>query len=86
MHNKEEENKSFEIHSLKRNNKEKDELINELKTKIVSFESEKLMMLDDRAKLAKLYDMGLIDSAGDPILVDPKDFDEAESKEELMKF
>ena len=43
-------------------------------------------MLDDRAKLAKLYDMGLIDSSGNPILVNPKDFNEAKSKEELIKF
>ena len=42
------------------------------------------MMLEYRAKLAKLYDIRLIDSAGDPILVDSKEFDEAESKEEFM--
>ena len=43
-------------------------------------------MLDDRTKLAKLCDMGLIDSAEDSILVDPKEFEEADNKEEFMKF
>ena len=54
--------------------------------KIVIFESEKLELLDDRAKLARLYDMDLIDSSGDPILVEVPDDNEGANKEEFMKF
>ena len=53
---------------------------------IVIFESEKLELLIDRAKLARLNDMGLIDSAGDPILVEVPDDNEGADKEEFMKF
>ena len=58
---------------LKRLSKEKDDLIDELKQKISNFEYERLELIDDRSKLARLYDMGLIDSAGEPILVEPPD-------------
>ena len=58
---------------LKRLSKEKDDLIDELKQKILNFANERLELIDDRSKLARLYDMGLIDSAGEPILVEPPD-------------
>ena len=87
MQNNEEEKGSLEISTLRRSNNEKDNLISELKRKVVLFESEKLEFLDDRAKLAKLYDLGIIDSAGEPLYVDPPDDEyKGESKEELMKF
>ena len=54
--------------------------------KIVIFESEKLELLDDGAKFARLYDMGLIDSAGDSILVEIPNDNEGANKEEFMKF
>ena len=53
---------------------------------IVIFESEKLELLNDRAKLVTLYDMSLIDSAGDPILVEVPDDNEGADEEEFMKF
>ena len=71
---------------LEKINREKDSLISDLKRKILTFENEKLELLDDRAKLARLYEMGLIDSSGDPILVEPPEDDEAANKEEFMKF
>ena len=49
-------------------------------------ESEKLELFDDRVKLAKLYDMGLIDSVGVPILVEVPEDDEGANKEEFMNF
>ena len=86
MQDVEEEKSGIEIQNLKRANREKDELIKMLKGKIVGFESEKLEFLDDRSKLAKLFELGLIDSEGDPIYVEHPDEREAEGKEELMKF
>ena len=84
MQNNEEEKGSFEISTLMRSNNEKDNLISELKRKLVLFESEKLEFLDDRAKL---YDLSIIDSAGEPLNVDPPDDEyKGESKEELTKF
>ena len=83
-----EEIKSLSIEASRQDKiiKDKDTLISDLKRKIVMFESEKLELLDDRAKLAKLYDMGLINSAGDPILVEVPEDDEGANKEEFMKF
>ena len=83
---KEESKSSTYIGQLKKINKEKDQLISSLKQKILHFENEKIEYLDDRSKLARLYDIGLIDSAGDPLLADPPDDPDAENKEELMKF
>ena len=54
--------------------------------KIIIFESKKLELLDDWAKLIRLYDMGPIDNAGDPILVEVSDDNEGANKEEFMKF
>ena len=66
---------------LIRTNKENEKLIDDLKWKIVNFENEILGYLDDRSKLARLYDMGIIDSAGDPIIPNPDD-DQNEMKYE----
>ena len=83
---KEEPKSSTYIGQLKKINKEKDQNISSLKQKILHFEKEKIEYLDDRSKLVRLYDIGLIDSAGDPLLADPPDDLDAENKEELMKF
>ena len=87
MKNEEEEKeKDFtKTSELLKASNEKDKLILELKRKIQQFESEKLELLDDREKLAKLYELGLIDSAGEPLYVDPPD-DHDNNKEEFMKF
>ena len=47
------------------------------------FESEKLKLLDDKAKL---YNIGLIDNAGDLILVEVSEDTEGANKKKLMKF
>ena len=87
MENEEEEEKEVvEVRKLKQSNKDKDELISELKKKLISFKNERLSMLEDREKLAKLYELGLIDDAGDPLFVDRTALDNREGKEELMKF
>ena len=83
---KEEEKSLFEVSMLKKANDNKDVLIAELKDKVKNFEYERIEFLDDRAKLAKLYDMGLIDNAGDPLLAKPPDDPDTTNKEELMKF
>ena len=87
MENEEEEEKEVvEVRKLKQSNKDKDELISELKKELISFKNERLSMLEDREKLAKLYELGLIDDAGDPLFVDRTALDNREGKEELMKF
>ena len=53
--------------------KEKDDIIADLKMKISKFEEQRLMYLEHRVKLAKLYDFGIIDSAGEPLIADPPD-------------
>ena len=69
----EEEKESSEVSRLRRLDNEKEKLIASLKKKIVDFENEELVYMEDRAKLAKLYEIGLIDSSGDPILAHPDD-------------
>ena len=86
MENEEEVKGSVEISKLRQSNKDKDELINTLKKKLISFEDEKLSLLEDRGKLAKLYDLGLIDSAGEPLYVEPPDLEDKDEKEEIMRF
>ena len=83
---KEEEKSPTNFGDLKRLNNQKDNLIRDLQKKIEDFENEKLEYLDDRSKLAQLYDMGIIDSSGNFILSDPPDDRENQNKEELMKF
>ena len=63
----EEEKSHSEVSKWKKSNSEKEKLIGNLKKKIIYFENEKLEYLNDRAKLAKLFDLGLIDSSGDPL-------------------
>ena len=69
------------VSKLIRTNKENEKLIDDLKGKIVNFENEILGYLDDRSKLARLYDMGIIDSDRDPIMPNPDD-DQNEMKYE----
>ena len=42
-------------------------IINSLKSIVEYFEIERIKMLEDQEKLAKLYEMGLIDDHGDPV-------------------
>ena len=58
MSSKEEEKESINSIQLHRLNKEKDDIIDDLKKKIEEFEDEKLDYLDDRSKLAQFYDLG----------------------------
>ena len=51
--------------------KSKQDIIDGLKSKVEQFENEQIRLLGDQSKLAKLYEMGLIDNQGDPILIDP---------------
>ena len=69
----EETKETAEVSRLRRSDKEKEKLIDDLKEKIVNFEYERLEYLNDRSKLAKLYDLGLIDSVGDPLPANPDD-------------
>ena len=71
---------------IKKADDNKDVLIVELKDKIKNFEYERIEFLDNRAKLSKLYDMGLIDSVGDPLLTEQPDDHDTTKKEEFMKF
>ena len=88
MEAKREETKTqhIQIAKLERFSRDKDAIIDDLKRKIVRFESDHLKLLDDRSKLARLFEMGLIDSAGDPILVEPQEDNETTNKEEYMRF
>ena len=71
---------------LKRENIEKNRINNNLKDQVGEFETERLDLLDKRAKLAKLYDMRLIDSARDPIPVEPSEENDTRTKDEYIKF
>ena len=69
-----------------RKNKEKDQIIDCFKMKISDFEDYILLYLEDSSKLAKLFDMGQIDSTGEPIYVDPPNNSNETRREDLMKF
>ena len=86
MSSKEEEKESINSTQLHLLNKENEDIIDNLKKKIEEFEDEKLDYLDNRSKLAKLYDLGVIDSAGNVILANLKNEQEERSKEDLMRF
>ena len=66
---------------LIRTNKENEKLIDDLKGKIFNFENEIIGYLDDRSKLPRLYDIGIIDSSWDLIMPNPDD-DQNEMKYE----
>ena len=83
---KEEEKEFINFTQLQRLNKKKDDIIDNLKKNIEEFKDEKLDYLDDRSKLAQLYDLGVIESAGNVILANLKDDQEERSKEDLMRF
>ena len=50
---------------LKEQKKEKDEALEELKEQVKKFEKLNMDYLEDELRLAKLYEMGAIDSKGD---------------------
>ena len=52
-------------------NEQKDQTIEKLKGMIEKFHQEKLNYAEDMDKLAKLYEMGIIDSKGDSIPFQP---------------
>ena len=83
---KEEVKSSVDIGRLRKQNKEKDQIINSLKIKISDFEDERLLYLEDSSKLAKLFDMGLIDSAGEQKSFDPSNYSNETRREDLIKF
>ena len=56
------------------------------KSKIALFEKENFELLEHRDKLSKLYDLGLIDSAGDPLIAHSDDDIQVEKKEEFIRF
>ena len=86
MQKEEEEKVLSSVMKLKKENIEKDSIINNLKNQVREFETERLDLLDKRVKHAKLYDMGLIDSARDPILVEPPEENDTRTKDDYMKF
>ena len=51
--------------------RKKDQIIENLKGMIEKFQQEKLNYEEDMDKFAKLYEMGIIDSKGDPIPFQP---------------
>ena len=51
--------------------KSKQDIIDGLKSKVEQFEDEQIRLLGDQSKLAKMYEIGLIDNQGDPILIEP---------------
>ena len=57
-------------------NEQKDQTIEKLKRMIEKFQQEKLNYAEDMDKLAKLYDIGIIDSKGDPIPFQPDQVDD----------
>ena len=83
---KEEVKSSVDIGRLRKQSKEKDQIIGSLKMKISDFEDERLLYLEDSSKLAKLFDMGLIDRVGEPIYVDPQNDSNEKRRVDLMKF
>ena len=52
-------------------NEQKDQTIENIKGMIENFQQEKLNYAEDMDKLAKLYDMKIIDSKGDTIPFQP---------------
>ena len=61
----EEEKHQRTIEEFEKINKEKIKAIDELKEQIEKFESLKVKFIEDEDKLHRLYEMGIIDSAGD---------------------
>ena len=86
MNKNEEEKGTIWTYSLKKDNEEKDMQIDELTSKIALFEKENFELLEHRDKLSKLYDLGLVDSAGDPLIAHPDDDIQVEKKEEFIRF
>ena len=64
-----EEDKEFrkEHEDAKKQMKVNQKIIEDLKSKVDRFEQERIRLLDDQAKLAKLYEMRYIDDNGDPL-------------------
>ena len=83
---KEEVTSSVDIRRLRKQSKEKDQIIGSLKMKISDFEDERLLYLEDNSKLVKLFDMGLIDSAGEQKSFNPNNNSNETKREDLMKF
>ena len=61
---------------IKRAKKEKEEASEELKLQVEKFEKLKMDYLEDESRLAKLYEMGVIDSKGDYMPNSPDDHDD----------
>ena len=72
-----EENKNDEkVELLSKQNKQKEQTIEKLKEMIQKFELERLELIEDQDKLARLYELGVIDSKGESVPFNPSDEDD----------
>ena len=65
---------------LEKDNKLKDRVIEMLRHEAIEFNDQKLQLIEAEKKLAKLYTLGLIDSACEVIQVTPPESDSDEMK------
>ena len=65
---------------LEKDNHSKDKVIEMLREEVKHFDQQKEQLLKGEEKLAKLYTLGLIDSAGDVIQATPPGSDSDEMK------
>ena len=73
-HEIEEKDKTeHENKDLEKEFKKKQSVIEDLISKVNQFESERIKLLEDQSKLAKLYEMGVIDDHGDPLPFDQRE-------------
>ena len=63
----EEDKNTQDYNEIKQQLSTKQRVIEELKSEVDRFENERIKLLDDQTKLAKLYEMGFIDDHGDPV-------------------
>ena len=72
----EEDKSTLGVEEIKQQLNSKQRIIEQLKSEVDKFERERIHLLDDQTKLAKLYDMGLIYDRGDPIPHNPNESDD----------
>ena len=72
-HEIEEDKDDGRITRLRKENEAKDEAVHNLKIKLQEFEQQRVELLENQDKLARLYEMGIIDSKGDYIPYKPED-------------
>ena len=74
-HEIEEDKDDGRIVRLRKENEAKDEAVHNLKIKLQEFEQQREELLENQDKLARLYEMRIIDSKGDYIPYKPEDND-----------